>query len=133
MTSNPIELTMPSVLKAARAAYSEGRLQMQKERSILKDPPAYSGPCAIGAAVTSEQARIMDVPDPNSIAPYCIRELVEKGIVTLPAEQLEDAELLQDAHDSAWHDNDELYEVAVATFEHTLSDLEDKYGISSRQ
>ncbi|UTC28093.1 hypothetical protein GURKE_00610 [Brevundimonas phage vB_BpoS-Gurke] len=129
-----IHLNMPDILKAARIAYTEGRLQAQQHAAWQGDPASYSGPCAIGAFLTTEQNAILDATALDCPYPEDIHTLAGRNLVRFPEGQLEDAATLQERHDSALVEEDaQMRKIALEDFEALLSFLEAKYEISSQQ
>lgn len=82
----------------------------------------YASPCAIGAMIDDEAARSrLDSPGLEDIGGTDIGSLVEAGLVSIPEDQLSDAQRLQDLFDG--------FEAAGARarFNAKLARLEAKY------
>lgn len=130
---SPLELDMPTILKATRAAFDAGQLQAQttstsallKEREAAPASPTclYSGPCAIGAAIPEEIRPFFDKTAPELFS-TSIPSWVRGGYICFPSgEQQRDAATLQADHDDVL----EGY-LSLGEFEDTLTRLEAKYG-----
>lgn len=111
-----IELNLRTVLPATRKAFDAGQLQAQTSHSKAC---FYSGPCAIGAALTPEQQLTLDNADRGT----SIGALIVHGHVRVPSEQVQDFKDLQLAHDEATRGDRTL-----AEFEAILQSLEVKYA-----
>jgi hypothetical protein len=89
----PIHLTKQQVYEAARAAYLDGTLQ------CLADPKArvclYSGPCAIGAALSVEYRKNFD-----NFCGNAVMTLLADGVVTTDDPNF--LQKLQSAHDGSF-------------------------------
>ncbi|USN15202.1 hypothetical protein KIKIMORA_00550 [Brevundimonas phage vB_BpoS-Kikimora] len=132
--TEPIHLNMPDILRAARAAYTEGRLQAQQHAAWPGNSPSYAGPCAIGACLSVEQAALLDSIPPEGPGYDDIHSLAGRNLVRFPDGQLDDMITLQESHDSAYTEEDaQLHKIALDAFENTLATLEAKYEISSQQ
>ncbi|MGH6957859.1 MAG: hypothetical protein ACREEW_14430 [Caulobacteraceae bacterium] len=114
-----IHLSIRDVIRAARNAYENHELQAQTFNRPIKDGPScqYSGPCAIGAALTPEQRLQLDSLSGNKAIQYLIR----MGVITSdsPVALIE----LQSNHDF-WM----LHPDMEGTFVNMLNQLEEKYA-----
>lgn len=120
----PFEIKAADVLREARKAFKEGRLQAQNvedavSRSSL--PCLYSGPCAIGAALTPEQAEWLDKGGNDVCSDTGIASLDNNGSITTDHYDILSA--LQDAHDM-WVRG----ESCSITFERVLTAQEAEYA-----
>lgn len=109
-----IKLTMKEILINARRAFDAGELQMQKG-DMGNTGCLYSGPCAIGISVPVEMREKLD----NTGYDTSIDYLQTIGLVKI--DHIEDAERLQQAHDTGF----------INLFEKTLKELEAEYDLVS--
>ncbi len=110
-----LHLNIIDVLRNARSAFDEGRLQLQQTDFLKSDGGCmYTGPCAIGASMPHHIALEMD-GDNGSVS---IKDLMETGRITCDAPM--DLCTLQCAHDNAYNPEG---------FEGALIMLEQKHGL----
>lgn len=92
----PIHLTLAQVVTAAAKAYKEGRLIAQQPIKDINQYRSEDGhPCAIGAAISDDDAKALDT---HPIGEYAVGALVNEGIIT--TDHVEDLAHLQSAHDT---------------------------------
>lgn len=86
-------ITYAEVREKAREAFLKGELQCQREPAA---GCTYSGPCAIGAALSPEVRAALDEQ-----GEVLIGSLLYQGLVKAPAEEWDALRDLQEAHDCA--------------------------------
>lgn len=122
-----IKLDMKTGLSKVWEAFNAKELQAQVTTEPNKTG-TYSGPCAIGVMMTTEERKIVDHPDGGGLTYADVGLLWERKVIDFPdKDQLADAVKLQRDHDR-WLINPSS-KLRHDRFVLTLNDLSTKYGV----